>query len=207
MEAVRRLLMPRALPLWGCPPRRYRSWTLPSHRCLHSLAHATHSPPPLPHPHTRAQILPYATLGNWLLVVASLRLLSVVLGYTYPAAILGQNLETQLFDRANTRRDEAEKSKTAKPVANFTPLAARNFAAWTTVTCLVCVATYTDPGNKTLLVLTLSTFLVAMLYFVLEFGVYGTVSFRTVSRPAFFAGGSLPQRGGANGTRGAQAVS
>ncbi len=129
-----------------------------------------------------------------------MRLLAVVLGYTYPASVLGgQNLETQLFNTANTASgDSADKPRTsprltaasASPPSSrreFTPLAGRTFSVWTAVTCLVCVFTAQEPTSPSLLRLCLGTFLVALVYFALELFVYGTVSLKTASRPAVIA--------------------
>lgn len=131
-------------------------------------------------------VKPHATLSNWLYVVASLRLLSVVLGYTYPKAVFGQNLETQLFDIANPKAGD-DKSKAAKAGKQFTPLTGRTFAVWTAVTCIVCVLTAQEPENTGLLKLCCSTFAVAMAYFALELTVYKTASLSKVLRPAVFA--------------------
>ncbi len=152
---------------------------------------------------------PHVTLSNWLLLVAAMRGLAVVLGYTYPAPVLGQNLETQLFDVANPKagpdapdsgRGAARGKKGAAAAAaaaaapaavpaaaSFTPLAGRTFAVWTAVTCVVCVGTAADPSNASLLRVCGATFVAALGYFAGEFFVYRTVSLRTVIRPAIIA--------------------
>ena len=122
-----------------------------------------------------------ATLPHWLLLVASLRLLAVVLGYSHPRRILGQNLETQLFVRANAA------AAGGKAAREFSALAARTFAVWTAVTCAVCVATAANPRDPTLLALCFATFAIAGAYFAGELWVYRTVSAATAARPAFFA--------------------
>lgn len=124
----------------------------------------------------------YCTLSNWLYVVASLRLLSVFLGYWYPRRLLNRTLKDELFILANS-----EGKKTDAPRQEFTGLTGRTFAVWTAVTCGVCVVTALHPENVPLLQLCTGTFGVAAAYFALEYGVYKTVSLKTVSRPAFFA--------------------
>lgn len=128
-------------------------------------------------------ILQYCTLGNWLLLVASLRLLSVYMGYVFPKKVLGHTLESQVFDRANNKSKKDDENQGSA----FTSLSARTFAVWTAVTCLVCIATSRQPENQLMLLLCLSTFVIAFVYFMLELFVYKTVSVKTVSRPAFFA--------------------
>ena len=149
----------------------------------------------------------YLTYSNWLILVAAMRLLAVVLGYTYPLPVFGQNLETQLFDIANTtttttpvsnngrkssrlnkaNNEETVTNNTSSGTISFTPLAGRTFAVWTTVTCLICLITASDPTNTGLLKVTLGTFVIALGYFVLELFVYKTVSVRTAIRPAIIA--------------------
>jgi len=127
--------------------------------------------------------LHYATLSNWLYLVACLRLLSVYLGYSYPAPVMGQTLQSQLFASANS-----DKKKDGPARQEFTPLAGRTFAVWTAVTCAVCIVTARNPGNVPLLQLCTGTFGFALGYFALEYSVYKTVTLQTVLRPAFFAG-------------------
>ncbi len=128
------------------------------------------------------KIRPFATLSNWLYLVASLRLLSVFLGYWYPRRLLNRTLVDELFVKANPG---AKKADDAKP--EFTSLTGRTFAVWTAVTCAVCVLTARNPTNVPMLQLCTGTFVLAAGYFALEWGVYGTVSTKTVARPAFFA--------------------
>lgn len=175
-----------------------------------------------------------------------MRLLAVVLGYTYPSPVMGQNLETQLFDIANKTTTLSDtsggspvssssssnsskgfsssssstgrtKSVTRTPPTSpstlltssssssslnnkqqrieFTPLAGRTFSVWTAVTCLVCLVTASDPDNKSLLKVTLGTFIIALLYFILELFVYKTVTLRTAIRPAIIACKYFTQKG------------
>ena len=135
-----------------------------------------------------SSITQYLTLTNWLYTVTSLRLLSVILGYTYPASISGNNLETQLFDKANIKiSTEKDKDTLSKRTLQFTPLAARTFGIWTATTCVVCIITTLDIKNKSMLLLCHCTFLLAIGYFTAELFIYKTVSLATVRRPFFVA--------------------
>ena len=49
-------------------------------------------------------LLGAATLPRWLALVALVRVLSAALGCAHPARLVGESLETQLFDRANAPR-------------------------------------------------------------------------------------------------------
>jgi hypothetical protein len=150
---------------------------------LHHHHPSSHFHPPPPPPSSPQQaITPYLTLTNWLYTVTSLRLLSVVLGYTYPASIAGNNLETQLFDKANAKSPENNKKEGLIKNPQFTPLAARTFGIWTATTCVVCIVTTLDIKNRSMLLLCHATFLLAIGYFTAELFIYRTVSLTTVRR-------------------------
>ncbi|KAI9032967.1 hypothetical protein DFJ74DRAFT_143233 [Hyaloraphidium curvatum] len=117
------------------------------------------------------RLFAHATLSNWLTLVAAMRLFAVALGYAYPRRLLGENLETQLFDGGR----------------GFSPLAGRTFAVWTAATCAVSLAAAAEPENRGLLRAAHATFLLALGYFGLEVGVYGTVSRGKAARPAAIA--------------------
>jgi hypothetical protein len=108
----------------------------------------------------------YATLPNWLYVVASLRLFSVVLGYFFPF-----RLRQNLFVKA----------------PQFPDLTARTFAVWTTMTCMVCVLTAQNPTNLAMLQLCCGSFVVALSFFALELFVYRTVSVASAASPFVIA--------------------
>lgn len=110
-------------------------------------------------------------LRNWLLGVASLRLLSVGLGYMRPMM-----LQKQVFNRASK---------------SYTELTGRTFAVWTTVTCVLTVMAALNLDNRALLWTTVASFVAANTFFALELFVYGTVSVRTIALPFFFASESL----------------
>lgn len=140
------------------------------------------------HPPTRtlqtSLLRQYGTLSNWLYVVASMRLLSVFLGYWYPRRLLNRTLQDELFVLANA---PLPGKKVDEKRENFTALTGRTFAVWTAVTFAVCVVTARNPGSVPLLQLCTATFVAAGAYFFLEYAVYKTVSLATVLRPAFFA--------------------
>lgn len=106
-------------------------------------------------------------LRNWLLGVASLRLLSVGLGYFSP-----MTLKSKVFEHASKQ---------------YTELVGRTFAVWTTVTCLITIMAALNLRNTTLLWTTVGTFAAANTFFALELMVYKTVSVRTIALPFFFA--------------------
>lgn len=106
-------------------------------------------------------------LRNWLLGVASLRLLSVGLGYLSP-----MTLQSKVFSRASKA---------------YTPLVGRTFAVWTTVTCLITIMAAFNLRNAALLWTTVGTFAAANTFFALELAVYKTVSVGTIALPFFFA--------------------
>ena len=107
-------------------------------------------------------------LRNWLVLVAGLRLLSVVLGYAVP-----MTLQTRVFSRTSKQQ--------------FTPLVARTFAVWTAVTCVVTLVTAFNLDNPALMATCAATFAIALAYFAMELLVYRTVSLATVALPCFFA--------------------
>ena len=106
-------------------------------------------------------------LRNWLILVASMRLLAVVLGYAAP-----MTLQTRVYNRASKQ---------------FTELGARLFAVWTAVTCLVTLFAAFNLDNSAIVLLCIATFFIAIIYLSLELVVYGTVSLSTVATPFFFA--------------------
>ncbi|MEW5319631.1 MAG: hypothetical protein WDW38_010774 [Sanguina aurantia] len=106
-------------------------------------------------------------LSYWLLIVASLRLLSVFLGIFNPSSF-----KTALIDR--------------QPHL-VTPLFGRLFAAWTTVTCCLCVSLSFDIANRSLYAVTLSSFAVAIIFFLSELFIFRTVSLKGALSPLIIA--------------------
>ncbi|EFJ47056.1 hypothetical protein VOLCADRAFT_105276 [Volvox carteri f. nagariensis] len=117
--------------------------------------------------HLWGRMDPVMALKRWLVVVASLRMLAVVIGIFAP-----NKLKSQVFDR--------------KPelVSN---LLGRLFAAWTLMTCALCLACAMDPSNKTVYGTTLFSFVVALLFFLSELLVYKTVTIRGALSPMIIA--------------------
>jgi len=97
-------------------------------------------------------------LQYWLLLVAALRLLSVVLGYKDP-----------MYFRRHVF--------TLQP-PEVTPLAARLFSVWTVVTCCCCVVCALNIHERAIMLLTVSSFYVALAFFVVEYAVYHTIQAR-----------------------------
>ncbi|MES1913235.1 MAG: hypothetical protein MHM6MM_005442 [Cercozoa sp. M6MM] len=106
-------------------------------------------------------------LSKWLLFVASLRFLSVVLGYLGPKSFR---------ERVFTRRPE-----------QVSPVAARLFSVWTLLTCALCVMSALEPSNVAMHSITFFSFLVALGFFALEFLVYRTLHFRGLVGPLIIA--------------------
>mmetsp|Transcript_17304 Transcript_17304/g.29539 ORF Transcript_17304/g.29539 Transcript_17304/m.29539 type:complete len:130 (+) Transcript_17304:36-425(+) len=107
-------------------------------------------------------------LQRWLVIVACLRVLSVVIGVFYPA-----KFKTTLIDR---RPDLV------------TPLFGRLFAAWTTVTCILCLVCAYEPSNWATYTATLASFVVALVFFLSEVAIFKTVSVRCAMSPFIVAG-------------------
>ena len=105
-------------------------------------------------------------LSVWLTLVACLRLFSAVLGYASPSA-----LKDKLFCRTKV----------------WTDLNARTFAVWTAVTCILTISSACNLHDRTLLLTTFATFVLAFFFFVSELVLYNTVTIRTVAAPLFFS--------------------
>lgn len=106
-------------------------------------------------------------LKRWLLVVAALRMLAVFIGIFAP-----NKLKSTVFDR---RPDLVS------------PLLGRLFAAWTIMTCALCVACSLDTNNETLYATTLFSFVVAWVFFVSEVFICKTVTLRGAMSPFIVA--------------------
>lgn len=107
-------------------------------------------------------------LRRWLILVAALRLLSVVIGLWKP-----DTFKTKVFD--------------LQPEA-VTDLLGRLFAAWTTVTCILCLMCARDPTNKFIYGATLASFLVALAFFIPELLIHKTMSLKCALSPMIVAG-------------------
>ncbi|KAG2497761.1 hypothetical protein HYH03_004033 [Edaphochlamys debaryana] len=114
---------------------------------------------------------PVVALQRWLYFVASLRMLAVFIGIFAPS-----KLKTQVFDR--------------KPEL-VSGLLGRLFAAWTIMTCALCVACARDVSNQNVYATTLFSFGVALLFFLSELFVYRTLSIRGAIMPMIIASVSV----------------
>ena len=106
-------------------------------------------------------------LRIWLICVASLRVLSVVLGYLQPATLT--------------------KSVFGLAADQVTPLTARTFGIWTLLSAVVTLMCALNIESGPLYRTTMASFAVALLYFVLEVGVYHTVDVRSAMAPFVIA--------------------
>ena len=93
--------------------------------------------------------------------------MSVGLGYLSPMV-----LKSKVFSHAGKQ---------------FTELTGRQFAVWTTATCLVTVMAALNLRNAALLWTCVGTFLIANVFFAVELLCYKTVSVKTIAAPFFFA--------------------
>lgn len=90
--------------------------------------------------------------------------------------------------RSGCRRDGEHPSFPHPPV---TPLHGRTFAIWTSLTCVLCLLTAGDMGNRGLFTATFTSFAVAAVHFTTEWLNYGTMSTGGFAKPAPFALGSM----------------
>ena len=106
-------------------------------------------------------------LGYWLLFVASLRALSVAIGYTSYTVF-----KEKIFDK--------------KPM-EVSPLYGRTFAIWTLLTCILTTITALNLDDKPLYIVTIVSFLLAGLHFLSEFFLYKTMGFVNLLSPGIVA--------------------
>ncbi|KAA0150260.1 hypothetical protein FNF31_07068 [Cafeteria roenbergensis] len=121
-------------------------------------------------------------LQAWLLVVASLRALSVFLGYFAPMQML-----PRVFSGIWSGK-EKEDDAPSKTVSGLT---ARTFAVWTTVTCIVTATCALSLDNKTVVALTASSFATVLCFFGLELALYRTMKFGSIVTPGIIASVSV----------------
>lgn len=100
-------------------------------------------------------------------MVAALRTLSVVIGIFNV-----DKFKTTLIDRHPEL---------------VTPLFGRLFAAWTSVTCALCLICAWNPTNRGVYTATWVSFLVALLFFLSELMVFRTVSLKAALSPMIVA--------------------
>ena len=106
-------------------------------------------------------------LSYWLLFAAALRSLAVVIGVFFPDV-----LKTKVF---RSRPDYVN------------PLYGRTFAAWTFVTCMLCVLCAFNMQEPTLYLATLGSFSVALLHLGSEFVVFRTSDLKGSLSPLIVA--------------------
>jgi len=97
-------------------------------------------------------------LSYWLLLVAAMRTLSVVLGYTSPLYF-----QQQLFTTST---------------AQVTPLASRTFAIWTFLSCALALIAAFHLHERGIYLATTLSFYTAAAYFTIELLVFGTVKLK-----------------------------
>ena len=97
-------------------------------------------------------------LSYWLMVVAAMRTLSVMLGYTSP-----RYFQEQLFTTSTSQ---------------VTPLASRTFAIWTFLSCALALIAAFHLHERGIYLATTLSFYTAAVYFTLELLVFGTVKLK-----------------------------
>jgi hypothetical protein len=125
-------------------------------------------------------------LRYWLLFAASLRLLAVVLGYFFSYQLMGKVFAGLPKVPASAAGQQDNTSDKAAMYAAFTGPLCRTFAIWTAVTCLVTTFCAYHTSDNSVLALTVATFLLADLYFLVELAA-GSVTIATITSPAIIA--------------------
>ncbi|KAM7479081.1 hypothetical protein LguiA_027294 [Lonicera macranthoides] len=110
-------------------------------------------------------------LGWWLMLVGSLRLVSVWFGF---------------FDIWALRLAVFSKSKSP-----MTEVHGRTFGTWTLLTCTLCYLCAFNLDNKPLYLATFLSFIYAFGHFLTEYLIYQTMSTRNLATVGFFAGTSI----------------
>lgn len=110
-------------------------------------------------------------LSSWLIFAASLRVLSVFIGFMKPDLF-----KTKVF---RLRPDYVN------------PLYGRTFATWTAVTCMLCVLCAFNMKEPTLYLATIGSFVAALLHFGTELLVYKTVDIKGAMSPFLIASISI----------------
>ena len=97
-------------------------------------------------------------LSYWLMLVAAMRTISVVLGYTSP-----RYFQEQLFTTSTSQ---------------VTPLASRTFAIWTFLSCALALIAAFHLHERGIYLATTLSFYTAAAYFTLELLLFGTVKLK-----------------------------
>mmetsp|Transcript_17204 Transcript_17204/g.22509 ORF Transcript_17204/g.22509 Transcript_17204/m.22509 type:complete len:143 (+) Transcript_17204:82-510(+) len=106
-------------------------------------------------------------LKRWLMLVAVLRLISVYKGYS-DAEVFKHNL----FPRAR--------------VGQVSELQGRTFAVWVSVTFMLCMLCASSM-EKSIFIATFFSFVIALVFFSLEYFVYHTMTFNAILSPLVVA--------------------
>ncbi|CAI5999481.1 unnamed protein product [Closterium sp. NIES-64] len=126
-------------------------------------------PPPPPHLRNGSGSTSTTTsmdpLGYWLLLVAFARLSSVYFGYFNLWA-----LQVAVYSKRT-----------------MSDVHGRTFAVWTAVTCTLCILCALHLDSRPLYLATLTSFVFALLHFLLELLVYKTMTVKNFAAPCFFA--------------------
>ncbi|CAN1341204.1 Ergosterol biosynthetic protein 28 [Linum perenne] len=136
------------------------------------------------------------SLGWWLILVGSLRLASVWFGFfNIP------RLRSGVYGRTSSKRIPLAFCLPSwvfwvYPVDIgklkwFTAVHGRTFAIWTLVTCTLCYTCAFNLDNKPLYLVTLLSFIYALVHFLMETLVYQTMSIANLTTVSFFAGTSI----------------
>ncbi|CAN1825693.1 Ergosterol biosynthetic protein 28 [Linum perenne] len=132
------------------------------------------------------------SLGWWLMLVGSLRLASVWFGFfNIP------RLRSGVYGRtSNTILNHIEFAMFfSDPLFGklyaVTAVHGRTFAIWTLVTCTLCYTCAFNLDNKPLYLVTLLSFIYALVHFLMETLVYQTMSIANLTTVSFFAGTSI----------------
>lgn len=109
-----------------------------------------------------------AALQWWLRIVAGLRCFSVLLGYFNVS-----RFRTNLF--------------TLAPEDQVSDLQGRTFGIWTSVTCMLCILAAENLDQSAIILATIGSFVIALIYFLLEYFIYQTISTAAFASPAIVA--------------------
>ncbi|GJP86175.1 hypothetical protein CLOP_g16233, partial [Closterium sp. NIES-67] len=104
-------------------------------------------------------------LGYWLLLVAFARFSSVYFGYFNIWA-----LQVAVYSKRT-----------------MSDVHGRTFAAWTAVTCTLCILCALHLESRPLFLATFASFVIALVHFLLELLVYKTMTVKNFAAPCFFA--------------------
>lgn len=139
-------------------------------------------------------------LGWWLMLVGSLRLVSVWLGFFNVRSLhrgvysKSQGYQLLLLLIINLQFYLSFQFGQGF-IQNFSPFLltvtevhGRTFGIWTLLTCTLCYLCAFNLENKALCLVTFLSFVYAFVHFLTEYLIYGTTTVRNLSAVSFFAG-------------------